>query len=381
MINRLCSLYARSVIDRMFVGMLVSIVALFCSAAAMAESRDYYRAEIAVRSQDKGERSRAASEGLMQVLYRITGSQAGLESEYVLSRLGKALSFVEQFQFRALDDPKIRAQGYQEYMRMRFSEAVIESLIVDAGLSLWPTSRPNTLIWLVEDHPEFGRQTFNEFSEHPLITQLTQSSVVRGLPLSYPLLDLEDQLAVSADDVWTFNEQAIKEASQRYEADAILVGRVTTLSNGKLWSSWQFYHDGAVRQYDVRAESAMVDIGLQALTPLADFLANKYAFVPEAQTSPSLVMYVSGITDFSAYYKTLAYIEGLALVNSVSLLEVRQDVLSLSVATESSLELLLRTLKLDKKIAAQTATSQQPAWEQARQGTAENPLRFYWLGR
>lgn len=389
MINRFCSLYVGSFIGRIVAGMsvstrlsmLISIIVLFSSSAAMTEDGDYYRAEIAVKSQGKSERSRAAIEGLMEVLYRITGTEAAFESEYVLNRLEKALSYVEQFQFRALDDADMRAQGYQEYMRMRFSELVIENLIADAGLGLWPISRPNTLVWLVEDHPEFGRQTFNEFSEHALITQLAQTALIRGLPLNYPLLDLEDQLNLSANDVWDFNEQAIKEASQRYEADAILVGRVTTLSNGELWSSWQFYHAGTTRQYDVRAESPLVDVGRQALMPLADFLANKYAFVPEVQTSPSLMMYLSGVTDFAAYYKALAYLEDLALVNSVSLLEVRQDVLSLSVGTESSLELLLRTFKLDKKIAVQKATNEQPVWEQARRGTRENPLRFYWLGR
>src|SRR5258706_15949695 len=48
----------------------------------------------------------------------------------------------------------------------------------------------------------------------------------RGLPVTLPLLDVQDLRAVTFADVWGGFEDRVAAASARYRADALLIGRV-----------------------------------------------------------------------------------------------------------------------------------------------------------
>src|SRR5258706_5789879 len=48
----------------------------------------------------------------------------------------------------------------------------------------------------------------------------------RGLPVTLPLLDVQDLRAVTFADVWGGFEDRVAAASVRYRADALLIGRV-----------------------------------------------------------------------------------------------------------------------------------------------------------
>ena len=128
-------------------------------------------------------------------------------------------------------------------------------------MPVWGPERPLTLLWVAVDDGVGGRALLgaNETTElgapttpqmTALLTTVREEIVAaadeRGLPIAWPLLDLEDLNAVTFTDVWGGFEDRIVAASTRYRADAVLIGRVRPgLAGNEV--EWLFVH-GVERQ-------------------------------------------------------------------------------------------------------------------------------------
>ena len=349
---------------------------------------EYFRAEVPVSSQDSKERRNAAKLALEDVIIRVSGSDQALQSTELRSRIENAISYVEQFRYLPLQDEALRSEGKRELLSLTFSPEVVKKLLFETQQPYWPLNRPKTLVWLVEDSSEEGRRLVNNQSveSSEMIEGLQVAAQERGVPLLYPLLDLDDQIAVTAEDVWTFNEEKIAEASQRYNADVILVGRYSSVSRGELWGTWQYFHAGATQVFDTKTSMDESDafeiIGQQVINPLTDFLASRYAIIPTGEAQSKLVMQVANIHDFGDYYRSLDYLERLAAIAKVDLVAIRQDTLLLYLDAESSVDRLVSVLALDGKMKPKTmasASNEIPVWQQMPLGSFENPLTYNWV--
>lgn len=368
-----------------FIFIQLTCLLVFSSTMAAQTEINYFSAEVPVKSQDSKERKSAASEGLREVLIRVSGSPGVLASGELDKKINGAISYVEQFQYLPLEDEALIKGGYRERISLKFSPSVVERLLYETRLPYWPVNRPKTVVWLAEDSPEEGRQLVNKNIPSPMVESLLRTAYQRGLPLVFPLLDLDDQLALSADDVWVFDEEKVKEASERYQADAILVGRYSTTSRGEIWATWQFFHAGTTRTYDNRSdlkdEDALVKLGDQALSPLADFLAARYSVVPTMETQARLVMQLSSIESFGDYYTALAYLDKMAAIADVDLVGIRQDTMLLYLDAESQVGKLMDVLALDGRMkpVVNEVSGPVPVWQQMPLGSFENPLNYQWL--
>lgn len=344
---------------------------------AYAQSADYFSASVPVASQSARERERAAAEGLRAVLVRVSGTTDLEQYPQAVEALKKASSHIEQFHYEQVRNANAPAV---EHLVMTFSPGAVERILQRAGLPYWPLQRPSTLVWLVEDDIAEGKRLINDRSG-PVMQGLASTGQLRGLPLVMPLLDLEDQLAISAEQVWNLDEEAILAASERYRADTVLVGRYTRTSVGQWWTTWQFFHRGEGRNYDLRGEDGFL-VGQQALTPLADYLAGLYALKSNAEGAAQLVVQIRPIDNFGAYRKALDYLQKLAVVISFNLLAVTSDSLLLSLQLNGSQEQLQNTLALDAKLRPAVAQSSPEApWLAVPNGTPGQPLRLEWIGR
>ena len=109
-------------------------------------------------------------------------------------------------------------------------------------MPVWGPERPLTLLWIAVDDGVGGRALLgaNEIGRARALPtpaddgaahdgprrEIAAAADERGLPIAWPLLDLEDLNAVSFIDVWGRFEDRILAASVRYRADAVLIGRV-----------------------------------------------------------------------------------------------------------------------------------------------------------
>ncbi|WP_019604368.1 DUF2066 domain-containing protein [Teredinibacter turnerae] len=355
--------------------------ACFLSFAAQAAEQNYFQAEVAVESQSTAARKQAAETALAEVLVRMSGTMQVLDNPVISKTLPNAISYVEQFQYAPNTNQIQRFDGYNEVLSLEFSPAAVERLLrQEAGMPFWPTNRPGTLVWLVEDSASYGRQLLGPDDIPAVFASLNMAAQRRGLPLNFPLMDLEDQLALSADQVWELDETAILSASERYGADVILVGRYSSTSSGRILATWQFFHRDETQVYDSRAED-LAELGGQALDPLADYLGARYAITNAPGETKALVMQLEGVSDFKSYRGAVGYLENLALTTKVVLAAVRNDTLLLHLSSDAGVDKFISTLALDSKlvpVSALAASEEVPVWMQIPKGTAQNPLIYRW---
>lgn len=342
------------------------------STLSLAKTPSFFSASVPVASQSANERERAATEGLREVLVRVSGVTQ-LDDYAALAEIQRRASrYIEQFHYEVVRDGGVT----QEHLVMSFSASAVENALRQAGLPFWPINRPSVLVWLVEDDVSEGKRLINDTSG-PVVQGLLHAAQKRGLPLRFPLLDLEDQLAIGAEQIWNLDETAILEASLRYAADTVLVGRYTrTFSTGEWWTTWQFFHKGQGRLYDLRQADPTL-VGQQALDPLADYLAQLYALRSSAEGAGQLYVQVGPVGDFGTYRKTLDYLDRLAVVTSSNLLAVTGDTLLLSLQLNGTQDQLLNALSLDRKMRPHTAQTTAPHMATGN----EQMLQLEWIGR
>jgi hypothetical protein len=373
---------------RSFFAVLCFLVIALAPTGSVLASEDLFRVAVPVASQSAAERAKAARVGLRKVLLRMAGSPSAVDAEGLSKAYSQAQNYLEQFHYEPYSRSKSSLsfgeeapKDATELLVMTFSQQVIAQLLREAGQPYWPPNRPRVFVWLVED-TDTGKVLVNN-RESPIVQGLLQGARDRGLPIQLPLLDLEDQLALPPEKLWELDKRAILEASERYNADTLLVGRYSQTSRGQWLATWQFLHRTAAREYDLRADTG-VELGWRAIRPLADYLANLYAVTPQDQESPYLVMQLSDIESFGSYRLALDYLQELAVVSDVKVQAVRADTLLLHLQIDGDVNTLRNVLALDRKLQPANTPAPDdntPPWLRVKEGTPEKPVAYLWVGR
>lgn len=309
------------------------------SAAQAVRLTALYDVEVPVADQSRQSLGQAASAGLGEVVVRVVGDREALEQAPVRQALSRAESFLRQFSYRRGETP----EGEPQWLaRLSFDPRQVESLLRGAGLPQWAAERPAAWVWVALD--EGGQRRFVPADGYPpLVDALAGEAQRRGVPLRYPLLDLDDSLAYSLDDAWRLDAWEAQAAARRYDAELVITGRIAQLGNGRWLASWVLLFDGRDYRLDAEAE----DIAALAAGPIdlaADIMAEKYAIAPVAISATGLLMRVDGIGGFEDYAQLLNRVEALAPVTRAVLVAVEGDSAVLRLSADGELRQLRAAL-------------------------------------
>lgn len=366
-------------LHRVIASALVSLGLLWAGAANAELVRQMHTQVVLVANQSTETRSAAASEALGQVLVRMSGSAEVLTVPAIERILQQPKAYLESFHYEASGE-LIDYQGQPvqaSRLILKFSGSALEKALRDARQPVWPANRPSTLIWLVSQTAD-GAQIISPAEDEIVDRSLTLAAADAGLPLALPLLDLQDQMSISAADLWRFDQDVIRTASRRYAVDAVLVGRYSETSSGRWLGSWLFEHKGKQQLFDTDSESLETAIS-SGLQQVAAYLAGLYGVVANDMPANALVAKIDGVKDFGSYVQVLDYLNKLAIVGHVGLLALEGDQLTVSLFVEGEDGVLMDTLALDRKLnyIKDLSVQEQPAY---RIGSINHPLRFEWLG-
>ena len=271
-----------------------------------------YDQDIAVQGQGDAERIRAYREGLSSVVLKITGEERWLRNSAVERAIRDAQSYVQEVSYRTSSSPLEQ----RNFISVRFDRALVDRMLNDAGIPVWDQNRPAVMMWLSVQGADGRRELLSADSDHPLLAIVKEFSRLRGVPLLFPLLDLEDRRNLPIDVAWSLDEQAIRRASARYGADAILSGRVLESPSGELVGLWQYLFRDNVDTFDSfeRDLKVYADSALERVTAQ---LATHFGLIKLGQ--PVLVkVRVEAVDSAKDYVDLLQYIQGLAVVESAS---------------------------------------------------------------
>ncbi|HHH42592.1 MAG TPA: DUF2066 domain-containing protein, partial [Gammaproteobacteria bacterium] len=250
--------------------LLLGLVLVFTGAHA-ARVTNLFQVEVDADGRDTASRDAALARGLREVLARVTGSTAvanGPAAQDLLQRPGR---FVEQFRF--LEAPA-RAPDAEPQLRLwvQFDGVALAREIRRAGLPYWGRERPDVLVWLaVDDRGQ--RYLVAENAQDVAARALRRAAARRGLPLTVPLMDLQDQRAVKFTDVWGGFAGTVRTASQRYRPQVILLGKLERARGRSDWrTEWILLGNGATRSWSGHA-AGLADGIDQGIAETADWLA------------------------------------------------------------------------------------------------------------
>lgn len=273
-----------------------------------------YEVELPVSSQDREERTKALQQAFSEVLVRVSGRADLVQStEYpnIQAAIQSATRFAQQYRYRKVANR--HSSGDTLNLWVRFDEAALTRLLRANNLPVWGMTRPETLVWLAVD--ERGkRELVGNNSKHPALRILKEQAQRRGVPLRMPLLDLTDRTGLRVSDVWGNFESPILRASQRYQTEAVLVGRVFQQYRG--WTArWSLYADNRRRDWTLTGDT-LQEVLAPGIDTTAESLAQRYTQVAGVNDGSILVEVrdIKSLTDFNRVQK---YLHTLSSVTAV----------------------------------------------------------------
>ncbi len=266
-----------------------------------------YRAEVKVEDHSVPALQRASREGLAQVLVKVSGGRGVLDNNQVKSALAANRRYLQRYQYSRVKDGSLNLQ-------MHYDPQLVNTLLKEAQQPLWTANRPPLLVWLVVDDTS-GRHYASADSHPELIAELMVAFNRRGVPAVFPLYDLEDAGDVSVQDLWQMDALPIYHGSRRYDVAIMLVGRMTSLSDGRWMGDWMYLGDGE------RLASSFYGSDLQQLSAsgvnfVADHLAQRYAVAAGQSQGVDVLVRVDALLSYTDYRQVVEYFEGIEMIET-----------------------------------------------------------------
>ena len=321
---------------------LLLMLTLWSSFSAAVMVSDLYEVDVSVADQTAENREAGMALALEQVLIKVSGKQTVLDNPAIQQQLTSADRLVKRYRYaRDEVDDSVRLQ-------VIFAGNLIDQLLRNAGEPIWGKSRPLILIWqAVEEDAQ--RQFLNQDSgAWPVLVERVMSE--RGLPVLWPTLDLADELVLPLEKLWGLFKQDIQVASSRYQADAVVAGRLSPASEEGWSYSGILFHQQTTLALSAQAEDAEGVLRLVA-DQVASYFASQYAVETNAVAQPQgFQVQVTGVENFASYHELLMYLNSKVAINNVSLLKVDGTRLTLALDLAADWQQVWSVMALDKRL-------------------------------
>ncbi|HET6629953.1 MAG TPA: DUF2066 domain-containing protein [Woeseiaceae bacterium] len=310
---------------------LMSLVAALPAAAIEVDS--LYTAKATLERDDAAHRAAAYTDALSQVLSRITGLSDPLQAPEIAPLFPDPSRYVLQYR-----------PGEDRSLWVTFDGAALERALRSANVTVWSNDRPLTLVWLAVDWGQGEREIIaagnGEEEDLPgplardrlLRERVQEAATRRGIPIAFPLLDVEDLQIVSFSDVWGGFDDRLLLASRRYGANSVLVGRIRPDARNR----WSWYFGNERRAWTGEPE-AVIEM-------LANTLASQFAIAGNEQLD-TFDLTISGIDSVAAYGAVQSYMENLDVVDALAIDRVTGDSVRYRVSAHGGAERLQRVLE------------------------------------
>jgi len=303
---------------------------------------DLFQSEVDAAGRDAAARDAALQQALRDVLVRVTGSARSVGQAPARQLLAQPGRFVEQYRFQEAPAP---AGGEQLRLWVQFDGVALARELRAAGLPYWGSERPDVLLWLAVD--DRGRRYLvSEGAESEGAYAVTRAARLHGLPVTLPLMDLEDQRAVQFTDVWGGFLGALEPASQRYRPQVILVGKLDRSGAGGSWrSGWNLLVAGTNQNWTGHADD-MDSAVRQGIAQATEWLADQYAMGDSRSSVRALVVEgIGGIEDYARVYR---YLASLTPVDQVQVVRASEGEVQFDVTLNAQERSLLQVITLGR---------------------------------
>ena len=239
-----------------------------------------YQVREPVSGQSPDERTRATQAALETLVLRLTGDAKAPQSPALAELRKDPQQVISQYGYEA---------GPRESLLVDFDPASTHRSLRQAGLSLWGSNRPTILGWWLNDATEGSNLVGDGQSSAEPLRRAAQH---RGLPLRLPLADLGEQSVGTAKNLEGTDAAPLKEASERYGADALLAVHAKEEA-GQWQGKWRLWM-GDKREQGTATGASSEALADAVLLAVSERLAPRFVVKPGA--SSGMLLQVQGMT-------------------------------------------------------------------------------------
>lgn len=311
--------------------------------AALVE--DLYTVELEVVDQTTSVRLEAFEQAFRNVVVKVSGSIEVLNNPGLSRPLKSSSRYVHQFRYQTRKQDKTDSfTAGRLFLSVTFNQEALESLLRQNDIAVWGKERPSTLL-LLSYAVDSEASIVSSDTTPELVDQLEVLAHNQGLPVLFPLLDLEDRVQFGVQDIIDNNNEKITMAAARYVPDAVLVGQITGLGEQQWQGKWQAILSGQVFNWSMGAESLDQLLG-QSMAKLAQTLATEYALKSVVSVDEQILLTVHQLSALADHIKVQAYLQTLDAIESIRLVLIDQDRLTYRLKLRNTTQDLSRLISL-----------------------------------
>jgi len=302
------------------------------------EVTSLYTAEVPYDARSSDGRSDAYRLALREVIERVTNAGQG-NVDSIVSRFPNPAQYVMQFR-----------PGDNDTLIVSLDGDAIERILRQTGETVWSRDRPLTLVWLAVDwgggeREIIGNDASDRGSEEggsidrnrQLRERIRETAGRRGLPLVFPLLDSQDLGEIEFSDVWGGFDERLREASRRYQANSILIGRIRADSAQQ--NRWTWFLGEERRELRGEPEAVLGQVG--------NAMAAKYSYDGN-KALESVFLTISGIDSVAAYGRVQRFLENLSAIDDLRLESAQSDRLIYDIRIRGGEQRLIEMLQTSR---------------------------------
>ncbi|WP_226684278.1 DUF2066 domain-containing protein [Shewanella indica] len=349
----------------------VVFLSLFCATTLVqaVEVKQLDEATVAVGSRSSAEKSKGLKKALEDVILKNSGSRSALESPEIQAKLANADALVSQFGYLDTEE------GLK--LKANFDHRKIVDMLRQAGLPVWGKQRPLTLFWLSTDINN-ERVILSDDSSAEERKAFADASMERGVPLMFPLMDLDDLMRINVNDVRGLFADTVATASTRYQADFFAMGALE--ANGSefnyqlvLYPKTDISQSFGQPLLNRQGQAASKDEAVaEMMLSLSDYFVSRYAIADSGDGLLSKVRFI-GISQMKQLVEIEAFLNQLSAVREVSLSTLQGDSATFKVQLFGSEDDLKNLLRLEPRLSSAQSGFQDVADGQGYDGINSLP--------
>ena len=327
---------------KLLIRFLMILGLLWLKSVAAVEIKDLFEVKVVAKSVTDKDKAIALRQAMEVVVNRVVSGEDLHDNPTIKAALYNADVYVEQSQYSLAS--KTNFQSSERVLRVKFKEKAIMTMVQESQLAIWNEMREQVLVWLVVD--KFStKRLLNTREDEAVYQALQKGAKQKGVPILLPLMDLEDEQQLSAEDVLSASSVKLLAASQRYDVPAILSG--TVRKRGRCWEfEWGLHFNGKIEQWSLSCAELDKNMAL-GMQGVYEQLSAFHAIQPEKKEKAMYKLTISGLEGKESEENTLGYLTQLPNVQSVKVLKKEEGRHIFGIMLEGKPQLLEKCIALD----------------------------------
>jgi hypothetical protein len=274
----------------------------------------FYTAEIPVVSQN--EKRAALGRGLAQVVVRLTGDPKAASAQVVRRAAGNVEALVVSTSWSQDSETVNGVPVYRTVLVASYDPDAVDALIAASGLRYWSGNRPKPILWLAIDDGRGPRLVTGKQTN--VVKPLATRGLERGMRFLLPAGTAAEMASVRS--VVGLNAMAMQSLTARYGNDTQLLGKVYRQPPG--WAAeWVLTQAGVELARWSYSDADPRRVIASGVDEGANALAARDSIKIDSGIAGVYAIEVAGVQSQSDYLRLMGYLETLAIVRRVGVLE------------------------------------------------------------